>query len=354
MFSNNMISFIIINIYILIVVNILLIFSIYYIIIRKKIWNKKYNKAQGLLQDKVNTYIENGQAKVLRKYTKNKINKKVIFDMLVKYSRENDEDISNRFEYLNLDKDIIKRTVKKLNYEDIKNISYMRVRGAYEVLQKGIKSDNFDVRYMSFYAISLMSLDDRKKEIIISELIKSEINRDRIIEIIDNFKLNLEECFYFLKKQGSENGKTVFLRILNEERYELSEEKADELLPFLNDSKEVRLSSVLVISKTKIKKYLQIILDLYKKEEAFEVRVAITKGMNNFDDEEIIEPLKIMAYDNNWWVRFNAIEILAKKSIDGVYALIDLSLDSNNKEVSDLAYYFLNANTNVHNTIIDK
>ena len=59
MFSNNIKSFIILNIYVLIIVDIVLLLAIYYEIIVDKVKNYKYEKAINLLKPKVLAYIEN-------------------------------------------------------------------------------------------------------------------------------------------------------------------------------------------------------------------------------------------------------------------------------------------------------
>ena len=92
---------------------------------------------------------------------------------------------------------------------------------------------------------------------------------------------------------------------------------------------------------------------LYYIEEHWEVRAAIAKAMNSFSHENEILLLKQMTKDSNWWVRFNASEVLSRKGRDGVNALIDISLDHENEDASKLAFSFLDTNKNIHTTITE-
>lgn len=57
-----------------------------------------------------------------------------------------------------------------------------------------------------------------------------------------------------------------------------------------------------------------------------------------------------MTYDENWWVRFNAAKVLARKGKAGINALVDLSLEPN-KETADLAFYILDSDSNINRAI---
>ena len=69
------------------------------------------------------------------------------------------------------------------------------------------------------------------------------------------------------------------------------------------------------------------------------------------ESTELIILLKQMLYDSNWWVRFNAAEVLARKGLPGIDALVDISLNDQDEKAADLAYYILNANQTVYQTI---
>ena len=115
--------------------------------------------------------------------------------------------------------------------------------------------------------------------------------------------------------------------------------------------KEVRISAVLTLANSQNMKYLPMLAEIYESEKEWEVRAAIAKSLVSFPPKRIIEILKKMIYDEQWWVRFNAVEVLARTGSEGIDLLIDLSLDESNEKVSNLAYYILNSNKNVYETI---
>lgn len=58
-----------------------------------------------------------------------------------------------------------------------------------------------------------------------------------------------------------------------------------------------------------------------------------------------------MTKDTEWWVRYDAMKSIIAMGDEGLFSLIDLSLEVKDRNISDLAYYFLNANTDVYNTV---
>ncbi len=183
-------------------------------------------------------------------------------------------------------------------------------------------------------------------------LFKSNNLRDRMIEMLLEMKLSTEEYLDLLEHQVTELSKTVILRVLAAKISPTTEPTlTDRILPFLEDTKEVKIGSIVAIAKSENSIYFERFQTLYYTEQQWEVRAAIAKAMNSFSHENEIMLLKQMTNDSNWWVRFNASEVLSRKGREGVNALIDISLDSQNEESSKLAFSFLDNNKNVHTTV---
>ena len=79
--------------------------------------------------------------------------------------------------------------------------------------------------------------------------------------------------------------------------------------------------------------------------------MAVAKGLSSFPFPRVKETLLKMTRDEQWWVRFNAIKSIVAMGEEGVFTLIDLSLDKTDSRIADLAYYFLNANADVYNVV---
>jgi HEAT repeat protein len=275
----------------------------------------------------------------------------IAIDIMIQYSRANSANLSHKFEKAGFHHILIEKMKKRTTLRLIKGLAQMQSVQAYDVLKSAIASDDFEIKYMSFYALSKLDLNEHQLNEMVHSLIKSEIMRDRIIEVLFNLDLPFEKYMDLLQMQETDIGKIVFMRVIQKNQELLQEQHSDRLLDFLDGSKEVRISAIGTLSSSKNEKYIDIFKIIFEEEKEWEVRSAIAKGLRNFKCESSMDALKRMVYDDAWWVKFNAFESLIYMGIDGVGILIDLSLDRENQKISDLAYYFLNANKEVYNTI---
>ena len=349
--SNNIISFIMINIYILVPIDIILVLWIFYLVIRYKLYARKYSNMYNIMKPIVIEYINNNYLGRSLKNNRKKFKYEIIMDIMLDYVKENNVNIYEKFEELGYVDYLINKDQKNITLKTIENLSFIKSPRAYNILRKGTKSNNFEIKYMSLYALSLIKLDNSKTERIINKMITSGIMRDRQIEIVNNFNLSIEECLELLEVQSTDMGRVILIRAIINSKEVIKEEHADRLVNYLSEQREVRIAAILALASSKNVKYLDVIIGVYTREPLWEVRAAIAKALINFQGEDIMIPLKTMVYDDQWWVRFNAVEVLARLGDKGVNILIDLSLDLNNEKVSNLAYYMLNSNKNVYHTI---
>ncbi|MBC3889371.1 hypothetical protein GH810_13735 [Acetobacterium paludosum] len=352
MFSNNMQSFIILNIYILIIVNVILLISVYYQIIKDKIKKKRYEKKSIYLKPMIIAFLndENHEVQVKREL-KNNYLKMIAIDIMVEYAEANHVNLSTQFVSLNLVDLVIKKLRKKLNIIYLKKLALMGSEQAYDILMDFAQSEDLDISYMSYFGLARINAQKDKKIAAIQQLVRSDIFRDRIIEILRQFDLAFEEWLELLEKEESVKGKIIFIKVIMIKDDILREDYSDHLEKFLNDQREVKIAAIEALGNSRNAKYIDVLRRIYENEENWQVRVAVAKGLSSFKFESVKDVLLKMTKDSEWWVRYNAIKSIVAMGEDGLFSLIDLSLESSDEKISDLAYYFLNANHDVYNTV---
>lgn len=354
MFSNNIKSLIILNIYFLVVTDILLLLGIYYEIIKDKVKNKHYIRVLNDLKPKVLAYINNEDELVeLNKSLKTYFKRNVAMDLMLEHSEKNNIDISNKFINLQLDSMLVKKIKRKVSYESLRKLAFMRVGSSYETLLKLAMSKDLNISYISFYGLSLIKLPSDKKELVITKIITSAIISDRIIEVLNQFDLQFSKWLELLEKEDSVLGKVVFIKNIMTKGELKDEKNSDRILKFLKDETEVKIAAILALCKSGNVKYIGELVKVYNGEENWQVRVAIAKGLCNFKFEHVKEILLKMTKDKEWWVRYNAIRSIVAMGNEGLFSLIDLSLDDNDDSLADLAYYFLNSKKEVYDIVKD-
>ena len=351
MFSSNLKSFIMMNIYLLIIIDIVMILLIYFILFKSKRMDKKYKAQKVAISDQIIQYIQTGdRIEEVKKAIKDNFRKQVAIDIMIEYSEKNEVDISEKFIELELDNAMIQKLQQKMDIKYLRKLAFMRSRRAYSFLMKTALSDDFDLSYLCFIGLSMIELPNRKKEEAIQALVNANIAIDRKIEVISQFKVSFDEFFKLLKKQTSSEGKVIFLRNLIDKEQLKTQDYSDSLLEYFKDDKEVRVAAVLAICSSRNDKYIDFLSKLYEMEESWEVRVSIAKGLSHFSYSLTKDLLQKMTRDKEWWVRYNAIKTIVSMGSEGLFTLVELSLNED-KNIADLAYYFLNANQEVYNTV---
>ena len=281
-------------------------------------------------------------------------NTAIIFEVLTNFSIEQQKSCKELFTVLGYTDEILKRAKKELTPKDVKWFGLIQIEEAIPLLFNAAQSKDFELSFHCYQSLAKipMNLEDRLNYLTL--LFKSNNLRDRMIEMLLEMKLSTEEYLNLLEHQVTELSKTVILRVLAAKIMPSTEVAlTDRLLPFLEDTKEVKIGSIVAIAKSENSIYFERFEMLYYIEEHWEVRAAIAKAMNSFSHENEILLLKQMTKDSNWWVRFNTSEVLSRKGRDGVNALIDISLDHENEDASKLAFSFLDTNKNIHTTITE-
>lgn len=354
LFAGLSIQTVILIIYVLLIVNA----SIMLITIYIKLSYFKHQRKYNLISEKLLPILNSGdetndiidQIKSITNYR----NKKLIFEYLTDFSVIYNKSFREVFASLGYTSAILKQSEKKLTPENIKWFGLMNIKESIPLLLEGTKNKDFELAFHCYQSLAKIDMSKEARIYFLEGLFNSHNLRDRMIEMILDMKLSTKEYLELLEHQDSELAKTVMLRVLALKiDPSTPSELVDKLLPYLEDTKEVKIGSITAIANSKNNIYFEPFKSLYFRETFWEVRSAIAKAMHSFSHEDEIILLKQMTRDENWWVRFNASEVLSRKGKEGVNALIDISLDTEDQEASKLAFSFLDTNKNIHNTVIN-
>jgi|GEM_PF-1213954 len=356
--ENNLIWITLIVIYLLLIVNISIFIATIFSKLKKKFYRYRYKNKKEKLKPILNDYLKGKTENETVLMYDEKASKTAIMISLIKEDFNlQEEKASEIFESLGYVKGLIKESHGNLSLSLIQELSEMKSAEGFPVLMKGMKSKNFEIIYQSAYALSFLPMNFTQIKEYVDGLIKSNILRDRVIEMVNNLSLNPEIYFLLLQAEERTLGKVVLLRVLEDKLSkgtDVMKKKITDYLVNVDYSLEIRIAAVVALASTQEKKYQDVLMKQYAIESAWEVRAAIAKAMHQFTQEHSemqVDILKRMMYDENYWVRFNAGEVLARKGFLGIDALIDISINSENKEAADLAFYILDAHESVNESI---
>ncbi|WP_350344020.1 HEAT repeat domain-containing protein [Proteinivorax tanatarense] len=343
-----------ITIIILSIANVIILFFTLFKFFNDKLKYNRYVKAYQEMEPSVLAYVQKRRnlSRKLKGKIKDSYYKKIVLDILLDYSQENNKDISHVFEELDYHTYLINKGEKKLTFSIIKKLGITRSFYAYSILTTGTQDKNFEKCYACYYAISQLNLNQEQKEKVLNSLVYSNIQRDRITEIVENLKFTTEQLVALLEEQTTELGKVVLIRSLKSSSNIKGYVKNFRIGNYLYDeSMEVRIATINTLAFIGDPVFLPSLRRLYFKDKAWQVRAAIAKVMHRFSHSEAIGISTDMVNDKWWWVKFNAIEGLSRMGVEGVEALVDVSLTSSDKQSANLAYYILNANNAVYKTV---
>ncbi|MGL4606564.1 MAG: HEAT repeat domain-containing protein [Eubacteriaceae bacterium] len=342
MFSNNLQSFIILNIYILFFIIIGLLFSIYYVIIRDNVKKERVIKEKEKLSPHLKKYIQGEEStEEVLSYTKTKFSKIVAADMLIEEAKKNTLEIALLFQNLGLDVFFIKRIKKTFVLEDLNRLINMKTEKAYDLFLDLCKTKEMEIVYTCLYGLMMLPLSKDKRIHVAKCVLDSEIPKERKIELSRNFDLSFHELFDLLKSEKREEGKVILIKTIGRNQDFQIEKNTKKMIPFLNDEKEIRIATMQALSRVQTKGYMRLIYECYKDESAWEVRVNIVKSLSYYPFEEVLGMMESMIDDEAWWVRYNVGKSLATRGDAGFKVLNKIAKTSENEEVLEMASYFL-------------
>lgn len=340
-------------VYTLFIINI----SIFSVTIYLKLMDNYYENQYSKCSNKLIPILKNITDEALLIYEINSLktnwNQDIVFKILTNYYLENNTYDISLFSNLGYISNLIEKNKKKLSLSDISWFGMFKVVQSIPILFKGVLSLDFEESFHCYQALAKIPMSKSARIHYLKLLFQSNILRDRMIEMILDMNLSLEQYLELLSLQDSELGKTVILRVISTKITPATNiELLKNMLPFLEDTKEVQIATINALSQSENNIFLDSFTNIYRSSDYWEVRSTIAKSMDLFSDEITLSLLKEMTKDSNWWVRFNSSEVLSRKGRAGLNILIDLSLDYENEESSKLAFSFLDANKNIHSTVL--
>ena len=246
---------------------------------------------------------------------KKKPEKKAVFYALVNHAQQTESTINGLeiLEMLGFIDDLVKDASKKLSLQHIQIFSQLSYHKAFPILMNGTKSKNFETTYNSFYALSLLRLSQEELPIYVEALLETTIMRDRKIDMLNHLNIEVEKLLYFLEKYPSDSEKIIWLLVLRNRLKEQDSLLANQLLPYLEGSKEVRIAVIQALAASGNKSYFPFFQELYQKEIDWQVRAVLAKNLKLLNTPWEKDLLIEMLDDENWWVRHNAMATLNER-----------------------------------------
>lgn len=297
------------------VINLFIVLFTVFINLKDRLNRRNYQKTSQQLQPIIEGAI-NEPIQLIERLTffKTKMERKAIFHALMSYAQkpETADNSLWTLEQLGFLDELTKAASKRLSLRHIQLFSQLRLHKAFLILMRGTKSKNYEIGYNSFYALSLLPLSEKELPIYIDILLASSIMKDRIVDMLNHLHIDVKTLLHFLEKVTLDRDKVILLLVLKNRLKEQDSLLANQLLPYLAGSKEVRIATIHALAASKNKFYFFFFQELYQKEADWQVRAVLSKNISLLSAPGEQELLTDMLNDENWWVRHNAIDNLNK------------------------------------------
>lgn len=317
--ANLLVYIVWIGIICLIIINLGIVFATVFINqkdrFNQKVYQKAYRQIVTILEES-----NEDQDQLIEKLNvfKKKPERKAIFYALVDYVQHPKMTINalEVLEKIGFIDGLVKEASKRLSLRHIQLFSQLRYNKAFPILINGTKSKNFETNYNSFYALSLLPLSQEELPIYVEALLETTIMRDRKIDMLNHLDIGVEKLLYFLEKYPADSEKIIWLLVLKNRLKEQDSLLANQLLPYLEGSKEVKIAVIQALAASGNKSYFLFFKDLYQKEPDWQVRAVLSKNFQLLNAPWEQELLIEMLQDENWWVRHNAMTTLKERYPD--------------------------------------
>jgi hypothetical protein len=277
-----------------------------------KNYQRAYEQIQPIIEEKI---IDPSQLVEKLRFFKTNKEREVVFDTLMKYAQKPETAENSLWALGQLDfyDELMDNASKKLTLQHIQLFSQLRFHKAFPLLIKGTTNKNFEIKYNSFYAISSLPLSDKELPIYIDALLESAIMRDRIVDMLNHLHIDVEKILHFLSEVTLDKNKIILLLVLRNRLKKEDSLLGNQLLPYLEESREVRIATIRTLATSENDFYFSFFQELYKKEIDWQVRAVLAKDIPLLNAPGEQEILMEMVKDDNWWVRHNAINNLKKR-----------------------------------------
>jgi len=279
-----------------------------------------------------------------------------IYDVLKKLVTENGYDFHGIFDEMNFTQEMIERVEKNYDRQALKDLSVIKSPASYEYLLRLLQSDDIELSYRAGYALSYISLESYQKKEVIQILLKTTITKQRLIEIISTMQPSLNLFLELLPLQTTIREKIILLNAMKQRvigfttRFRFLEKKLriqnqviiDQLKNYLQDTEEVVVAALDVISDTRLPVALDLVLHTAELWSSPTVLAAVADCCSKFPPEHrSLSLLYQLAQHENYWVRLASFESLARMGEEGYRKIFELSMNTNFLSKYPSTYYLI-------------
>lgn len=302
---------------------------------KKEVIEKKY-------EDNIMEYLTNHESSQLI-IPKSKLEKKVIKELLLKYSNF----LSGNIKEL-LDSFIGKEEIKIDINKNMRSKNPWKNRiGTYQIgefgfteyadtLLKQLDTEDRELLYITARALIKLEGKTHLKDILDKISINDKMKKNNILKLVEMIDDDIRDVLDEIMKEENSLLNTLGLELYGERQYMEGIEWINKMI--FSPEKEVRIAVLKAAHKlgdVGDEEYLKKILALEVDEE-WEVRAFLAKFLKNVKNTEAINSLIRLIKDQNWLVRYNAANSLGNQGERGLNALINL-LNSEDKFARDKA-----------------
>ena len=299
-----------------------------------------------------------------RKY-KHHRKQEMIFQLMLRIADEKGYDFHQLFDQIGFTDETIKRYLDTRNTQHLKQLFIIKSPKAYSLLFHEIQSPLSENAFRAGYAIACLKLNPAQQMEVINALISSQIVIEKVIDIVNLISPPIDEYVQMLSQQSTDRGRIILLDYIHrkisplQSNYRYLQKKLaiqsnsiiQNVSPLLTFPEKVAIPAIKVLGCTGHSHALLLLLSLYKKNPNTSIKAAIAQELHHFPSHEVLNDLKEMAMNKNYWVRLSAYESLSEMGDEGKQAILELSASSPYPSTNFLVYEILSEHDNLQHYI---
>jgi len=358
-------KFVFLNIWVLLGVNI---FLILFLIIYKMfgaIREKRYTDFIQSTKEEFEFQMLNLNSDAFTRKYKQHRKRPMIFQLMLRIADEKGYDFHQLFDQMGFTDESINHYLNSKETQYLKELSIIKSPKAYSLLLHEIQSPLSENAFRAGYAIAGLKLTPVQQLEVFNTLISSQIVIEKVIDIVNLISPPIAEYLPILDQQTTNRGRIILLnyihgkisplqsnyRYLQKKLAILSHTIIQHVSPLLYFPEPVALPAIKVLGCTGHSHALLLLLNLYKHNPNTSIKATIAQELYHFSSHEVLNDLKEMAMDKNYWVRLSAYESLSKMGNEGKQAILELSTTSYYPSTNYLIYEILSENDNLQEYI---
>ena len=289
----------------------------------------------------------------------------MIFHLMLQIADEKGYDFHQLFDQMSFTDETINRYLNSKDTQYLKELSIIKSPKGYSLLLHEIQSPLTENAFRAGHAMACLKLTPAQQKEVINTLISSQIVIQKVIDIVNLISPPIAEYVPMLDQQASNRGRIILLnyiynktsplqssyRYLQKKLATQSNAIIQNVSPLLTFPEEVALPAIKVLGCTGHSHALLLLLNLYKNNPNTSIKAAIAQQLHHFSSHEVLNDLKEMAIDKNYWVRLSAYESLSEMGDEGKQAILELSVTSPYPSTNFLVYEILSENNNLQHYI---